>query len=93
MAEVVLAFGGPKKSLASDIAKSIPAPGKLRKQQAMKGEEEDDGGNSAAEAAFEALAEAIKTDDAKAGAKAFKLLCRLSASEGEMVEDEDEDGE
>lgn len=91
MAELVIGFG-KSKSLAEDIAKKIPPPGKLRKQKAME-ESDDEGGSAAAEAAFEAFAEALSSGDGKAGVKAFRLMSRLCEHGAEEVEEDEEDGE
>jgi NAD(P)H-dependent flavin oxidoreductase YrpB (nitropropane dioxygenase family) len=95
MAELIIGLGRPRKSLASDIAKSIPSPSKLRKQQAMESvdESDDGGGDSAAESAFDVFSEAVKRGDSKAGVKAFKLMSKLCFDEYEANEDDEDDDE
>lgn len=92
---IMIEFGPAKdKSLASKIASKLPPPGKLRKQKAMDGmDEEGDESSAAAESAFEAFAEAVSAGDAKAGVKAFRLMQRLCEHDEEMSEEEDEDEE
>lgn len=93
MASGIMIEVGPakKKSLADDIASKIPPPGKLRKQKAMEGD--DDEASAAAESAFEAFAEAVSAGDTKAGVKAFRVLQRLCEHGGEEMEDDEDEGE